>query len=69
VPTVDQSRLNVLDVRVARIEDKLDDALGLLRSISAHNTALKGDIDRIDVSIGRLHDRLDRIERRLELAD
>jgi hypothetical protein len=57
------------DARQARFEDALRDVSARLSSIKGYLATMHGDLARHGFEIETINSRLDRIERRLDLAD
>jgi phage shock protein A len=61
--------LKQLQDRMARFESKMDEVKAELQALRNHSMAIQQDTSNIYTMLGRHEDRLDRIERRLEIAE
>jgi phage shock protein A len=61
--------LTQLQDRMARFEAKMDEVKAELQALRSHSMAIQQDTSNIYTMLGRHDDRLDRIERRLEIAE
>lgn len=61
--------LKSIQARLDKMDGKLDEVKQELQAIRGHHIAMQQDVPNIYQTAGRHDDRLDRIERRLELAD
>jgi phage shock protein A len=61
--------LKQLQDRMARFEAKMDEVKAELQALRNHSMAIQQDTSNIYTMLGRHEDRLDRIERRLEIAE
>ena len=61
--------LKQLQDRMARFEAKMDEVKAELQVLCSHSMAIQQDTSNIYTMLGRNENRLDRIERRLEIAE
>jgi phage shock protein A len=61
--------LKQLQDRMTRFESKIDEVKAELQALRNHSMAIQQDTPNIYTILGRNDNRLDRIERRLEIAE
>jgi hypothetical protein len=61
--------LKQLQDRMIRFESKMDDVKAELQALRNHSMAIQQDTSNIYTMLGRHENRLDRIDRRLEISE
>jgi chromosome segregation ATPase len=61
--------LNQLQERMSPFEKKIDEVKSELQALRVHSIAIQQDTQNIYATLSRYDARLDRIERRLEIAE
>jgi tetrahydromethanopterin S-methyltransferase subunit G len=61
--------LKQVQQRLNRVDHKVDELKSEMKALRGHQVSMQQDVHNMDAILGRSDDRLERIERRLELSD